>query len=293
PRVQVGDKEGAKVALDKYGVCIFSKVAEADQLAEAEHLFWSWIEGLGMGFNRNISESLANLEQLGYRGTGIISKYGIGQTDFMWYCRTLPKVRGVFETLWGTSDLVTSFDGCAAFRNPWARLESGEGPQTDWVTRSGWYHLDQNFNRNPNLECYQGLLNFFPAEAATGATVVVPKSHRRFQEVFQNRGAGGSDFVNLSSDADFGSFCTAAVQAALGPGDFLAWDSRVIHCSQGVDLARGEAAALPGREGAPLARLAAFVCMVPAETLGAEARRGSRGARREFFQLGLTSGHNP
>lgn len=161
------------------------------------------------------------------------------------------------------------------------------------MTRSGWYHLDQNFNRNPNLECYQGLLNFFPAEAATGATVVVPKSHRRFQEVFQNRGAGGSDFVNLSSDADFGSFCTAAVQAALGPGDFLAWDSRVIHCSQGVDLARGEAAALPGREGAPLARLAAFVCMVPAETLGAEARRGSRGARREFFQLGLTSGHNP
>lgn len=94
-----------------------------------------------------------------------------------------------------------------------------------------------------------------------------------------------------------------AVQVMLDPGDFLAWDSRVVHCSSGidpqgkfVDLTAGadvdvaDAATqvmTPGRESEVLARLAAYISMVPRVGQNFDEKR------RKAVEVGRGSGHDP
>jgi hypothetical protein len=39
------------------------------------------------------------------------NSYGLGQSQLLWDLRTEPGVLAAFEKLWGTSELVVSFDG--------------------------------------------------------------------------------------------------------------------------------------------------------------------------------------
>ena len=73
----------------------------------------------------------------------------------MWFVRTRPKVKQAFSQVWGTDDLITSFDGCGVFR-PW-------GFNPDWKTDGGWWHVDQNsrLSGGNGYECVQGLVNLF------------------------------------------------------------------------------------------------------------------------------------
>mmetsp|Transcript_34941 Transcript_34941/g.48629 ORF Transcript_34941/g.48629 Transcript_34941/m.48629 type:complete len:120 (+) Transcript_34941:1022-1381(+) len=81
------------------------------------------------------------------------------------------------------------------------------------------------------------------------------------------------------------------------------WDSRVIHCAQGIDYSAGESKALPGRENEPLARLVAYITMIPREHMTKKRKhKGAKKlpskanimkARRYYVEHRLTSGHNP
>lgn len=66
---------------------------------------------------------------------------------------------------------------------------------------------------------------------------------------------------------DYEKYCSTAVQVVLKPGDFLVWDSRTIHCSQGIAEGASASEVLPSREDDILARLVAYVCMIPRERL--------------------------
>ena len=64
----------------------------------------------------------------------------------------------------------------------------------------------------------------------------VPKSHLRFEEMFNDehaavRGRGGYCPVDLAGDHE--RYCQGAVCVELDRGDMLLWDSRTIHCNQG------------------------------------------------------------
>ena len=152
-----------------------------------------------------------------------------------------------------------------------------------------------NTIRTPGLSTYQAVLNLKDATAATGATVLVPGSHHRFEEVFKDAHRSSKDvrqssvdYVTLGHAGDYEKYCSGAVQAVLRPGDLLVWDSRVIHCAQGCDWAAEDA--MPGATE-PLARLVAYICMIPRAHLRQHA--GSAKARREYVLSGRTSGHNP
>ena len=85
---------------------------------------------------------------LGSETNGIIANCGIGQAPFMWRLRLLPKVTEAFAAIWGCAEdeLLTSFDGANVFR-PWRRDPS-------WITKGGWYHVDQNaFNPGKAERC--------------------------------------------------------------------------------------------------------------------------------------------
>merc|ERR1719469_857134 len=95
----------------------------------------------------------------------MVENFGIGQSEFMWAVRSLPRVRAAFATLWGTFDLITSFGGAVVHRP--AELKAG----------SLGYHLDQHPVDRPNpFDCVQGILNLVRASPLG----FVPRSHKDF-----------------------------------------------------------------------------------------------------------------
>mmetsp|Transcript_12726 Transcript_12726/g.20373 ORF Transcript_12726/g.20373 Transcript_12726/m.20373 type:complete len:430 (-) Transcript_12726:314-1603(-) len=297
--------EQAPKIVKEFGVCVIKNVADKSEVAEAVSLFWKWIRSTGLPINKDDAGTMANShwKKLGFARTGVMTRYHVGQSDFLWYCRQLPGVQKLFSELWGTDELITSFDGCGAMRNPFFQTPSGKGRE-DWCTSGGWYHLDQNGLADPGFELWQGLLNLFPATPLTGSTVVVPQSHRQqFTKIFRNRYHRKSTraFVMLNKPGDYEAYCATNCQLRLDPGDFVIWDSRTVHCSQGMDRRYLDADTL--KENAtdldrkifdssePLSRLVAYVCMVPKKRLCDHDKCSA--LRIQAVKEGLTLSHHP
>jgi len=84
-------------------------------------------------------------------------------------------------------------------------------------------------------------------------------------------------------------YCQEAVQTVLQAGDLLLWDSRLVHCSQGVDTTVPPEVALPGRETAVLSRLVAYVCMIPKTHVPEASAR----LRAQWVREGSATCHHP
>ena len=153
--------------LDTYGYAVVEAVADPAQISRAHDDFWAFHEGIGTrdGASQILRSDPGTwgADFLAHPATGIITGYGFGQSRFCWNLRTLPDVPRVFEAIWGTDDLVTSFDGGAAFR-PWSAADA------EWKTQGGWWHCDQNATRpgRSGKVCVQGLVQLTPAHEYTG-----------------------------------------------------------------------------------------------------------------------------
>mmetsp|Transcript_13713 Transcript_13713/g.44721 ORF Transcript_13713/g.44721 Transcript_13713/m.44721 type:complete len:489 (-) Transcript_13713:48-1514(-) len=285
PVCAVGDVEGCRRLLDEHGVVVFRSVADAASVKRAEDLFWRWLETHTSARRGDARTHLPSVfESIGYANTGVVTKFSVGQSAFLWHCRKA--ARPAWATVWGTTTkddaLVSSFDGCGVWRNPYLHLDEKAKAYTD----GNWYHLDQNFNEDPGFKGYQGLLHVGGAGTAlTGSTVVVPGSHRDF-EANCTRGGKALDrgsFVRLTSKEDRAYCDVRAVQVApLEPGDVLVWDSRVVHCSAGC--AKGLPQTHPLRaddDPPPLARLVAYVAMLPRSKISSGVAEKRRAAVRK------------
>jgi hypothetical protein len=223
----------ARRQLAEDGFCVFKDAASAGDLATAESLFWDFVESRQLGIDRNDPRTLRHScwRRLASSettfSTGLLSQYGIGQSEFMWHCRQLGGVQKAFATAWGCGEgeLITGFDSCAIMRNFFC-LESDDAWRHNGVDSGAWLHVDQNHGTTPELSTFQGLLNFLPATAVTGATVLVPGSHLRAGEIFAACERGPADFVMLDGEGDFEAFCGGAVQVRgclssclVGPAD--------------------------------------------------------------------------
>ena len=208
--------------------------------------FWDWMESFETGIVRtNRHPSWSQDERWPPVMTGILRHYGIGHADFVWRARLEPRVRAVFEEIWGTADLLTSFDGANLLRPAEKQ-------------KSSWAHMDQGYHRE-GMHCVQGLLNLMPNGPDDGGLMVYAGSHKlndAFYEAFPNA-RGTRDFVKLSSEQRnwYLERCEE-VKINAGPGDFIVWDSRTVHWAQ-----------VPtGLE----ARMAIYICMTPRELASAK-----------------------
>ena len=172
-------------------------------------------------------------------------------------------MREAFEAIWGTEDLITSYDGGNAFR-PWEA-------RPDWKTQGGWWHCDQNGTRpaRSGLVCVQGLVLLTPANEYTGGFCVIPGSHRD-HEAFSHRHPYADrqgDFLPVPEDDPILTSGKRMVLLRADAGDLILWDSRTIHCN-GPALrppmeGRRKGAAVPSADA--LLRLVGYVCCTPAK----------------------------
>lgn len=137
--------------LQENGYAVVKQVASAEQVNAALDLIWQFLDE-NTSMKRDDQNTWTDTEfcKIGSCGTGIVNSKGIGQSDFLWYCRLLPKVTEAFHLIHQTKEqMISSFDGGNIFR-PWQSLSPASTSISDVdiemehvKTNAGWLHVDQ------------------------------------------------------------------------------------------------------------------------------------------------------
>lgn len=287
PRFRAHQKDRWLRHLADEGFVVIANVAGQAEIERAYSLLWKFIEDSDASGNIRCEDVSTWEDNRGEEGRGwpagredgILHSRGIGQSELLWYLRSLPALKQVFADIWGTDQLVCSFDGAGVFR-PYGNNHS-------WKTsKTNWFHVDQAHLKR-GLHCVQGLLTLKEATPATGGFVVVPGSHRFHNDVLKNYRATKSGWNYISLRPNDPVLC----EGDNGPrmvcacaGDLLLWDSRTVHCNT---LPLQEDKAL--LNGADLIRAVAYMCMTPAAWCQAE----TVAQREHAFRRGVTTSHWP
>mmetsp|Transcript_113980 Transcript_113980/g.322684 ORF Transcript_113980/g.322684 Transcript_113980/m.322684 type:complete len:957 (+) Transcript_113980:101-2971(+) len=291
PRFVAHQKDRWLRHLADEGFVVVAGVANEKEVAHAYNLLWNFIELTDKsGKVRREDPSTwqdhkgdkESGKQCGWpagKEDGILHSRGIGQSEVLWYLRALPALSRVYADVWGTDQLVASFDGAGAFR-PY-------GHNASWrTTKTNWHHVDQAHLKR-GLHCIQGLITLKDATPETGGLVVVPGSHRFHGDILTRyrRKPDDWNFVGLEANDPILTEGTSAPRLVCArAGDLILWDSRTVHCNT-----------LPLREdwqllhGQDLIRAVAYICMTPAAWCSEE----TIFQRNHAFNRGVTTSHWP
>ena len=272
-RFKPGSKE-SKEYLEREGYVVLKETLTKQQAGKTLNLLWDYLEELDTGIDRKDPKTWDDDRWPTAAHGGILPSYGIGHSKSQWYLRSIPNVKKAFAKIWGTEDLLTSFDGVSLWR-PW-----NINPQ--WKTESGqtWFHIDQHPISRPGKQCVQGLVNLLPTSEEIGGNVMVPGSHKFFKNIpqeYEERLARlplGVDHFRFPND-DPKLSSQKPIMCHMEVGDMLLWDSRTIHCSNsGTSLSKGTK---------ELVRAASLICMMPKEKSNPEVIKRRREAVKKVI----------
>ncbi|RAK87285.1 Clavaminate synthase-like protein [Aspergillus costaricaensis CBS 115574] len=210
-----------------------------------------WLKSFDLGFDEN-DESTWTTDHLpiSFKG-GMYYGYAAPHEKIAWEARTEPAVIEIFEKLWETKELLSSFDGM--------NISLPRRKDVNW---SPWPHCDQNPNRK-GMQAVQGLVNFAPNGPKDGGLMLMKGSAKLFDEFFaQDRDPYDHEdapppeikymdlFLFHQRDLKwFEDRGCELIKVNMDPGDLVLWDSRTMHY-----------ACLP--EGDQI-RHVQYVCMTP------------------------------
>ncbi len=255
PRLQPGSSESKKY-LEEEGYVVLKETLSKTEAQKTLDLLWDYLEDLDTGIERHNPSTWDDSRWPTSAHGGILPSYGIGHSKSQWYLRSIPNVKKAFAKIWGTQELLTSFDGVSLWR-PW-------NINPAWKTETGqsWFHIDQHPISRPGKQCVQGLVNLLPTSEEIGGNVMIPGSHNYFEDIpkeYEERLSRlplGIDHFRFPND-DPKLSSKKPIMCHMEPGDMLLWDSRTIHCSNsGTNLPEGTKG---------LIRAASLICMMPKE----------------------------
>jgi ectoine hydroxylase-related dioxygenase (phytanoyl-CoA dioxygenase family) len=233
----------AQAYLREHGLVVFANVLSPDECTEAMRRFWDFCEACDKSISRRDSRTWTNAAWPSSLGTGIVSAYGIGSSDFMWYVRTRPALLALFERYWNTSRLLCSLDGCGVYRS----AEHAFSPNRAWL------HADVNLALLPPLpldsplptvtHSVQGQVNLLPVTGTeTGSFCWIDGSHRVYaDEARQGKAAPESTLLGSNADKK-GHYCllpgnhplaqqSVSIFGHLPAGSCVLWDSALVHAN--------------------------------------------------------------
>ncbi|KAI4658820.1 uncharacterized protein J4E79_006579 [Alternaria viburni] len=190
-----------------------------------------WLQSFGRGFDPN-DESTWTQEHLpvSFKG-GMYFAYSSTHEKFVWEARTEPKVIETFAKLWGTEELLCSFDGM--------NITLPRQKDLKW---SPWPHCDQSPHRK-GMQCVQGLLNYQPNGPDDGGLILMKGSSKLYDEFFREKREQDNHEDKPPEEEDFKDLfifkeedvqwfkdrgCTLK-KVNLEAGDLVLWDSRTMH----------------------------------------------------------------
>ncbi|TVY30725.1 hypothetical protein LHYA1_G000377 [Lachnellula hyalina] len=183
-----------------------------------------WLSSFGTALNINDPSTWTASNLPVHSKFNLFKHYAVSHERFMWEVRMEPGVLGAFAHLWGTDELLSSFDS----------LNVTLPNRIDKPRNESWEHIDQSPLRDGRC-CVQGFVNLSRAGPEDGGLVVYPGSHNLVEEFFatqtEKRSWSENDFFPFSSQ-QLEWFKTRGCQplkVCAEPGDLVLWDSRTIH----------------------------------------------------------------
>ncbi|CAJ2500433.1 Uu.00g032860.m01.CDS01 [Anthostomella pinea] len=150
--------------------------------------------------------------------------YGVAHEKFMWDARMEPGVLDAFALLWGTDELLASFDS----------LNITLPNRKDVPRKPAWEHIDQSPLRR-GLHCVQGVINLSPSGPEDGGLVVYPVSHN-LNDVFFDNQTNPKTWERLDRYLFSREQLSWYAERGITPhkvcadvGDLILWDSRTLH----------------------------------------------------------------
>lgn len=253
--------------LEIYGYAVVKEVLYKGEIEHSKNLFWKFIDQV-VGTSSDSDESddddkisRSNPESWrfwpGDRYTGIIGGGNFCHSEFLWYLREHPRIREVFEYIWNTNDLLTSYDRGSTFR-PWQQYNDS------WKTRGGWWHIDQNSLKGPTRTgrvSIQSLITINDVTELTGGFAAIPGSHHFHEELSEQFAATQEvklDHILLHPHENIHIATLPKLLISAKAGDMILWDSRLVHCNMPA-ITTGNPYVPEGE----LLRLVGYVCMQP------------------------------
>jgi hypothetical protein len=177
-------------------------------------MFFRWFESFCPQFRRTDTSTwkTANMPVLLH---GIL-KHHFGHTELQWQIRE--KCLPIFSQIWGTDNLLCSFDG-GCLMKPVDRTNS----------LKSWIHTDQPRDYT-HFACVQGVVNFVANGPADGGLVLVERSHQTFVEYMNRHPSEGLSWGKADMN-DPSLSGQRLIKICAPAGHILLFDGRMFHCN--------------------------------------------------------------
>ena len=200
------------VDLEKKGYAIVPNVLTKRECDQAIAEYKTWLTNFGASFPKTYSS--------------IIKDYNIGHVETTWRLRL--RAKPVFEQLWKTDKLLTSFDAVAIGRPP---EESGEEFHT---AKNCWLHADTSVSR-VGLHAYEGAV-FLEEQSRNDWTIQVYEgSHKHVHDNLTSNPEKTKvtiktgKFKLQSDDIDYLEHKKCrSVRLSVPKGGMVLWDNRLV-----------------------------------------------------------------
>ncbi|KAK7560345.1 hypothetical protein IWX92DRAFT_318975 [Phyllosticta citricarpa] len=210
--------------LDRNGYAIIKGAVPQERAVKYQKKAFEWLSSFGTDFNINDPSTWTTANLPVQSKINIFTAYCVSHEKFMWDARLEPGVVDAFTKLWGTDELLVSFDA------PNITLPN----RADKPRNGAWAHVDQSPFRRGRV-CVQGIINLSHSGPSDGSLIVYPGSHRLTEEFFDTHVAQ-ADWTRrdlyLFSEAELAWFEARGAKPhkiCAEPGDLLVWDSRTVH----------------------------------------------------------------
>jgi hypothetical protein len=193
---------------------------------------------------------------------GIYKHHEVGHQRFVWWVKTRPAVQATFAEIWGTTELVTGFDGACYYTK--------EEVHADKI----WIHTDQAPD-TPGCICIQSALSCTENKERT--IVVYEGSHLLWEPYMSERNLKGKKNWLKIDPAYLDTIQDRKRILHLKVGQMVFWDSRTFHQNQN------------GKNGEY--RLVVYVCFLPKSSK--KNTKAQQAKRLKYFKDRRTTSHWP
>lgn len=223
--------EDPRPNLQKYGYCVVEDVMTPEECKDTINSIWNWLEGLDTGISRSDQSTWSGKHWPINMHQGMI-QHTLAHEEWIWKAREHPNVLSVFSKIFGTNELLVSFDGASINRPP----ETGHVRSL----KHSWIHSDQNLIHNIALNDFyqsnqysvQGVVNYEVAENDDACLLIGEGSHLIHSKLFShNNKAPKDNWYKLDqTDLDFVKQQGVIFVKVNAPaGSLILFDSRCLH----------------------------------------------------------------
>ena len=220
-----------KPILQRYGYCVVENVFENKMCEETINSMWKWLINLNTGIKRRDASTWNNTNWPSHVKQGLI-QHTLGHEEFMWKIREHDNVIKVFAQIYGTDQLLTSFDGATIIRP----LNSGH----TYESKESWLHTDSDIIEDVKLEdvynnpfySIQGIANLASSGDRDASLFIGESSHLMHSKLFKynNRAPKNHWYVLRQNDINFlVSEGIQFVKVNAPAGSLILFDSRCFH----------------------------------------------------------------